>query len=108
MTWVSGGAVTSPASVRVDTRVPVRTSFDAFTYGICTNRHASRTSTSYPSSRSRRRSGLRSISGCDIEHHPVLRLHGLAWRERTLRLVVVPAAVRDRYRNVRPRLDSRY
>src|SRR6185437_2508512 len=50
---------------------------------------------SYPSSRSFCRSGLRPISWCDIELHPILYLYRLPFQQRSFGLVRVSLGVLD-------------
>src|SRR5262245_57933903 len=72
--WSSGRFVTSPLRLRLVMSTPsCRTSRFSFTYGMSrTTRFAPSMPTLNPSSRSRRRSSLRSISLCDIEDRPAL------------------------------------
>src|ERR1043166_4524280 len=65
-----------------------------------TNRKRSRTSRSNPSSHSRFRSALRSVSGFDIEHHFVFDLDGLTSRERAIRVGLRTVVVRHGEVNV--------
>src|ERR1051326_1164950 len=80
--------------VSSETSVPYRTCLPPVTYGTwVSTRYPPTTATSYPSSRSRRRSSLRFICRCDIEDRPVLDADAGALGEAALRPVARRPAV---------------
>src|SRR5665213_1838733 len=100
-TWLCGVVVTSPAESRGMTSVPYLTSCLAFRCGnVLTSKKRSRTSMSYPSSCRRFRSGLRTISGFDIEDHPIFDLYGLTCGEDSLRVHLRPVVIGHGVKNV--------